>query len=820
MRITRFFLFVSILTILFLSLSIGQQSSAADSIPTTLQDTPAQTAANISFDVNAAGTAINPLVLGTNLPAWLGPSRTEDSTFLNRTIATGTTILRIPGGSWSNIIDWYACETGNQNDCWFTNWGLRPSDFINFLRAANTEGMYTINMNGTSKEAAALVAFFNGSVSDNTVIGTDVNGRNWGNVSEWAQLRSDNGSPNPLYIKYWEIGNEIYGGEQGKDCAAWGWEDVWTCDGREYVNGLGSNEGFIAFRNAMRAVDPSILVGAVGVPDPASWSNWGNEVIEEAGDVMDFYIIHKYGFGSPQSNMQTMLAEPQGSWQTIREDIDAAFDQYADGRRIPIAITEYNLFAVEGQDVNERMSQAVNGLYLADTLGQMMKYEFDIANQWDLAHGDASIPSRYGLMRANNYFRSPQYYAFPMWARFGSEMLPVSSSHNAATELSVYAGRIDAANYSVMAINKTGNQITTSIEVTGASAQITGGTADVMKATSLTSTSVTFNGNSDPNDDLSNAPSTNLGAVANPLTYTFEPYSVTLLRFVVNAEIPTIIQLVPSSASVEESVADKTLTVNGEYFTPESVVRWNGSNLVTTFVNPTQLTAVIPAANLSLPGNAAVTVRDTVENTTSNEVTFTIVAAEPVITQLVPSFASVAESTSDKTLTINGQFFTPDCIIRWDGNNLATTYVSPTQLTAVIPAANLSSPGDVTVTVRNTAENLTSNGLVFSILPADPVITQLVPPFAGLNEANADKMLIVQGNYFTDDCVVHWNGTPLATDYNSPTQLTAVIPALNISSTGSVPITVYCQDEDTTSDPQTFTIVDEVSWVYLPGILK
>ena len=102
-------------------------------------------------------------------------------------------------------------------------------------------------------------------------IGIDVRGRDWGRVSDWAQLRRDNGNPDPLPIRYWEIGNEIYGGREGMgtDCSALGWEEVWTCDGREYVLGIGEGngrrEGFLDFQAAMKKVDPTILVGAVGV---------------------------------------------------------------------------------------------------------------------------------------------------------------------------------------------------------------------------------------------------------------------------------------------------------------------------------------------------------------------------------------------------------------------------------------------------------------------------------------------------------------------------------------------------------------------------
>jgi len=43
-----------------------------------------------------------------------------------------------------------------------------------------------------------------------------------------------NGNAAPLGIKYWEFGNEIYGGTPangGTDCVSFGWENAWTCDG-------------------------------------------------------------------------------------------------------------------------------------------------------------------------------------------------------------------------------------------------------------------------------------------------------------------------------------------------------------------------------------------------------------------------------------------------------------------------------------------------------------------------------------------------------------------------------------------------------------
>jgi hypothetical protein len=103
---------------------------------------------------------------------------------------------------------------------------------------------------------------------------------------------------------------------------------------------------------------------------------------------------------------------------------------------------------------------------------------------------------------------------------------------------------------------------------------------------------------------------------------------------------------------------------------------------------------------------------------------------------------------------------------------------------------------------------------------ADPVIQQLSPPFAGLNESSSPKVLTVDGYNFSSDCVVRWEGVDLVTTYVSPYRLTAVIPAANLQNLGTFAITVYDPSEDATSDPQTFTVVPEVRWVYLPTIQK
>jgi hypothetical protein len=61
-------------------------------------------------------------------------------------------------------------------------------------------------------------------------------------------------------------------------------------------------------------------------------------------------------------------------------------------------------------------------------------------------------------------------------------------------------------------------------------------------------------------------------------------------------------------ASVTPASGAFTLAVTGMGFVDSSVVKWNQSTLLTTFVNPTQLTAQVPAAYVATAGTGLITV--------------------------------------------------------------------------------------------------------------------------------------------------------------------------------------------------------------------
>jgi hypothetical protein len=89
--------------------------------------------------------------------------------------------------------------------------------------------------------------------------------------------------------------------------------------------------------------------------------------------------------------------------------------------------------------------------------------------------------------------------------------------------------------------------------------------------------------------------------------------------------IPATSLLSPSN--IAAGSAGFNLTVNGSGFSNQSTVTWGGFNRTTTFVNANQLTAVIPASDITTPGTVSVGVTTTGVPTPSNTQTFTIDAA-------------------------------------------------------------------------------------------------------------------------------------------------------------------------------------------------
>ena len=202
------------------------------------------------------------------------------------------------------------------------------------------------------------------------------------------------------------------------------------------------------------------------------------------------------------------------------------------------------------------------------------------------------------------------------------------------------------------------------------------------------------------------------GGNSNAVAFTINP--------VATNPVPTATSLSP--ASVTAGAAAFTLTVNGTNFIASSTIKWNGSALITTFVNGLQLTATVSAALVTTAGTAPVTVVTPAPGGgTSNTLTFTInaVGNNPVPTLVSITPISATAGAAAFTLTANGSNFINTSTIKWNGTALTTTYVSGTQLTAAVSAALVTTAGSASVTVFNTTPGGGTSGTVtFTINPA------------------------------------------------------------------------------------------------------
>lgn len=185
----------------------------------------------------------------------------------------------------------------------------------------------------------------------------------------------------------------------------------------------------------------------------------------------------------------------------------------------------------------------------------------------------------------------------------------------------------------------------------------------------------------------------------------------------VNNPMPALHALEPAQVTAGGSGFE--LTVRGMGFVEGSVVRWNGSNRQTTYVSETELRAAIPAADISQPGQAEVTVSNRAPGGgVSNALVLTIAPVpkpEPAILALDPS--SVFAASGAQTLTVRGVGFVESSVVRWNGADRPTTYVSETELRADISAADEAQVGEAQVEVFNPAPGGgLSNALPFTIV--------------------------------------------------------------------------------------------------------
>jgi len=166
-------------------------------------------------------------------------------------------------------------------------------------------------------------------------------------------------------------------------------------------------------------------------------------------------------------------------------------------------------------------------------------------------------------------------------------------------------------------------------------------------------------------------------------------------------------------------------------------------------------------------------------------------------TSLPPSILSVSPTTltagsGDSPIQLIGTNFARDAVVLLNGVNLATTFQSSTQLTAIVSAASLAITGSLALRVLNPASGA-SNLLLLPVVAAagnnpSPRIQELLP--SGLTAGSPGQNIEVTGTGFISSTMAAVNGSPRATSPGVDNTLSVALMSTDLSSPGTLSLTL------------------------------
>jgi alpha-N-arabinofuranosidase len=276
-------------------------------------------------------------------------------------------------------------------------------EFMALCAAVGASPMLTVNVgSGTAEEAADWVEY--GS--------TD---------TKWGAERAKNGHPAPYNVKYFFVGNEVFG-----------WHEIGHQAPPVYV------KTFRAYSDAMRARDPDIKLIAVG----GNWSGMtgiNQTMLTGAGDVIDCLSIHQY---VPPANLENTIRFQTMGLQRVRgkhvyydilgtlrhmeeflqANIQDVHAYSPSGKTVPLAFDEWNLWFNFVADVVRANYCLRDGLWTAGMLSLFHRNAPDvpIANIAQMVNCLGIITST-----KQGTFLTPSALAFKLYAEHaGEKFLP------------------------------------------------------------------------------------------------------------------------------------------------------------------------------------------------------------------------------------------------------------------------------------------------------------------------------------------------------------------------------------------------------------
>lgn len=302
----------------------------------------AQLKAKVNIDPSQQKAVLYTTSLGATADRW--DFHAYDAATIQLLQDAGITELKVPGNDGIDAL--YHWSTGTVTNPYtddrapeFPRDKMFPAivPLIDQLGTAIVSVNYGTNLNGTGggepAEAAAWVAYANGSPDSMQAIGKDSAGNDWKTVGFWASLRASKplptddgynqlriGHPDPLGIMLWTVGNEPWSNGYYNQARTVGSDadnagkfnqspspeadlhDGKVPNSKEWarhqhnakVGPAAYGAAVVQYVKAMKAVDPKILVGAFVIQPPYAndadqlGKNWNAEVLKAACASMDF----------------------------------------------------------------------------------------------------------------------------------------------------------------------------------------------------------------------------------------------------------------------------------------------------------------------------------------------------------------------------------------------------------------------------------------------------------------------------------------------------------------------------------------------------
>jgi alpha-N-arabinofuranosidase len=225
-------------------------------------------------------------------------------------------LYRWPGGNFVSGYDWKVGvgpdrdqRAPMKNPAW---WGIEPNDvgideFMTLMELIHAEPYVALNTGlGTLDEALAELQYFNGSVD-----------------TPMGKWRGQNGHPQPYGVKFWAVGNEMWGS--------------WQLGHMPVDRFVKTNN---IFADAIWKADPGAQLVAVGnVSDNSTWSS---NMLANCADHMNFISEHIYC-----KEKTNVVAHAKQLADEIRRVADAHRKYRQEipglaGKNIRIALDEWN----------------------------------------------------------------------------------------------------------------------------------------------------------------------------------------------------------------------------------------------------------------------------------------------------------------------------------------------------------------------------------------------------------------------------------------------------------------------------------------------